>query len=430
MARFLYNVGILIYELLIFKASVFSSKARKLINGRRQSFRTIAANIGPSDRVIWFHAASLGEFEQGRPVIEAIRKSHPEFKILLTFYSPSGYEVRKNYAGADAICYLPTDHSWNARKLLSLAHPEMAIFIKYEFWPNFLTVLHANNIPVYCVSAIFRPKQLFFHPWGGFYSDILRKFRHIFVQDEDSIQLLRSIGIENTSISGDTRFDRVTSITANPGTFPEIEQFIGGQQTVVAGSSWPADEELIVPILKETDYKAIIAPHEITGTHLSSLASLCGKGNYVFYSELITKESFTSSAGHIRMDVNDVNNPNSREKSQNAQFLIIDSIGILSSLYQYGDFAYIGGGFGVGIHNILEAASYGKAVVFGPNYQNFKEARDLERLGAAFPVNTPDSFRATIMNIARNPGTGLTAGKYTKENTGATQKIVNRIFKN
>jgi len=354
---------------------------------------------------IWFHAASLGEFEQARPMIEAIRKQHTGYKILLTFFSPSGYEVRKNYDGADVICYLPFDTPFKVRKFITLANPSIAIFIKYEFWLNYLIELKKRNIKTYIVSAVFRPNQLFFKWYGHWYRKALLCYEHLFVQDEASKKLLASYGIKNVEVCGDTRFDRVLEIQKSARLLPEVESFAKGKQHIlIAGSTWPQDEEIIIPYFNShPEIKLIIAPHEIHREHLLYIQSLLNRPAIRL-----------SEATDDMLSTHDC--------------LIIDSFGLLSSIYRYGWVAYIGGGFGRGIHNTLEAAVYGTPVIFGPNYQKFKEASGLLSHGGGFSINNISTFEKRMNTFLSNPSShhkaGIAAGDYVHKNLGATKKIL------
>ena len=368
--------------------------------------------IDRNAKYIWFHASSLGEFEQGRPLIEKIKAEHPEYKILLTFFSPSGYEVRKNYGGADVVCYLPFDTPYRVKKFLDLSKPVMAIFIKYEFWDNYLSELKRRNIPVYIVSAIFRKEQLFFKWYGGMYRKVLSYFTHIFVQDDASRELLSKYGVTNVSVFGDTRFDRVQDVYKNTKQIPMVELFVNNnrsdnQLTMVAGSSWQQDEEVYLNYFNEhPELKLIIAPHEIHKDHLMHIESMLKRPS-IRLSEATEKDIKGKSC------------------------LIVDSFGLLSSIYRYGDLAYIGGGFGAGIHNVLEAAVYGIPVIFGPKYQKFKEARDLLQVGGAFSITDEKTFESKMEELSTYrdllEAAGTAAGDFVKSNIGATNRIIASI---
>lgn len=399
----IYNIGIYFYKLGIWIFSLFNEKALKLLEGQNQAFDVLEEQINPTAKYVWFHAASLGEFEQGRPVIEKLKLEQPETKILLTFFSPSGYEVRKNYAGADIVCYLPLDTPRNAKRFVKLVNPSKVVFIKYEFWPNYLLALNDAKVPVYSISAIFRPQQVFFKWYGKWYLDLLNTFNHIFVQDAFSLQLLEKNGIKNATVAGDTRFDRVYDLYQQAKQLPLIEEFCKGKQVLVAGSSWGKDEELLVQYLNlHPDIKLILVPHEIHQAHISEISKLLN-GNFVRYS--------------------DANSQNL--KSTNC--LVVDVIGILSSIYRYANVAYIGGGFGVGIHNTLEAAVYGVPVVFGPNYQKFREARYLIAIGGAFSIPNYIILEAQLDMLFKSTEAGKKAGEYVENNTGATDLIMKML---
>lgn len=400
----IYNIALQLYFLIIRTASLFNKKARLWIEGRRNK------NYARYERSIWFHFASLGEFEQGRPVLEKMRGQHPEKKIVITFFSPSGYEIRKNTPLADAVYYLPLDTTANARRFIDAIDPEIAVFTKYEYWYHFFNELHRRQISLYIISGIFRPKQLFFKWYGSLHRRILGFVTHFFVQDEQSVQLLQTIGISNVTISGDTRFDRVWANAQQPKQLPLIEQFINGHKTFIAGSTWPEDEKLLasLPALYP-DWKFIIAPHEIGEEKINRLLALLPEGSAIRHSE-ITKH---------------------QPQTTDYQLLIIDNIGMLSSLYQYGLIAYIGGGFGVGIHNTLEAAAFGLPVIFGPNYSRFKEAKDLVRLECGFSIKDETELRSTVKFLVEGDGRYQTISKrikdYVRQNTGATDAIMNHI---
>jgi len=409
--RVLYLTGIQFYTFLIRIASVFNTKAGLWLKGRKDIFTKIRSSIEKDTPLVWFHASSLGEFEQGRPVMEFIREKYPELKILLTFYSPSGYEIRKNYSGADYIFYLPVDSPANARKFLDLINPVAVYFIKYEFWYFYLRELNRREVPVYLISAIFRPGQVFFKWYGSWYRKVLEFFNHLFVQTLASGELLKKIGIENVTIAGDTRFDRVFAIAGTAKSLPEIEPFIGGQSIIVAGSTWPPDEKLLAGWINnaQDEVKMIIAPHEVH------------EENIIRLEEMFECETVRYSQA-------------SPEKLAAAKVLIIDNIGMLSSLYKYGNIAYIGGGFGKGIHNILEPATFGMPVIFGPNYQKFREAVELIDLRGGFSISTYAELKELLDSFMINKSVLAVASKiskeYVKSNVGATNVIVNSTINN
>ncbi len=410
----MYSIVIHLYAFTVALISPFHKKARMMRLGQWKTNSILRDKIDKKAKYIWFHASSLGEFEQGRPMIEKIKKQYPEYKVLLTFFSPSGYEVRKNYNGADVICYLPFDTPYRVNKFLNLANPAIAVFIKYEFWSNYLHELKRRQIPVYIISSIFRPDQIFFKWYGKKYRDVLRCFTHLFVQDERSKDLLKELAIENVSVCGDTRFDRVLDVRNQAREIPLVEQFVKSSvdkpiQTLVAGSSWPQDEEILIPYFNEhTDLKLIIAPHEIHHEHLLYIESLLKRPS-------------------VRLS-DTLHDPNLLEGKD---CLIVDSFGLLSSIYRYGDIAYIGGGFGAGIHNTLEAAVYGIPVLFGPKYHKFKEARDLIQVGGAFSITSADELRVKLDELITYPellqAAGDAAGNFVKDNIGVTDKILSVI---
>ena len=401
----LYNTGIRLYWLYILAGSLFSRKARLWIRGRRGLFRHIAHEMPGEGDATWFHCSSLGEFEQGRPVMEELRRRDPRARIVLTFFSPSGYEVRRNYAGADHVFYLPLDTPGNAARFIGMVRPRCAYFVKYEYWYHFIDRLSEKRVPVYLISAVFRESQVFFRKSGGLFREILRKFDHIFVQDQASYELLRSAGVIGASISGDTRFDRVSAISGADDEIIGLREFCGGLPVLVAGSTWPEDEAILVRFIRETDLhmKFIIAPHEISASRIDRIERSTGKNCRRFSG----------------MDP---------ETISGADVLLVDVMGRLASIYRYGTLAYIGGGFGKGIHNILEAAAYGMPVLFGPNYGKFREAVELTGLGAAFSVSDYPSFQRTTEKLLSDKISlsqcSLKARKYVEENTGATKKIL------
>ena len=390
-------------------ASLFNKKVKKMWAGERKAVKVLKEKVDPEARYIWFHAASLGEFEQGRPLIEHLRETHPEYKILLTFFSPSGYEVRKNYEGADIICYLPLDTIRNARRFLRAVKPVMAFFIKYEFWYNYLHILQHRGVPTYSVSSIFRPDQIFFQWYGRQYGRVLKCFTHFFVQNMESKALLAKLGITDVDVVGDTRFDRVLQIKEASKQLPIVEQFTAHAQKVfVAGSSWLPDEEIFIKYFDiHKDWKLIIAPHVISDEHLSQIFELLKGRRVVRYTEA------------------------TEENVKDAEVLIIDCFGLLSSIYHYGTVSYVGGGFGVGIHNVLEAAVWDIPVVFGPNNKHFQEAQGLMLVQGGFEINDYQSFRDLIMRFETDASflqnAGENAGAFVKSRAGATAKVMENV---
>ena len=390
-------------------ANLFNKKVKKMWAGERQAVKVLKEKVDPEARYIWFHAASLGEFEQGRPLIEHLRETHPEYKILLTFFSPSGYEVRKNYEGADIICYLPLDTIRNARRFLRAVKPVMAFFIKYEFWYNYLHILQHRGVPTYSVSSIFRPDQIFFQWYGRQYGRVLKCFTHFFVQNMESKALLAKLGITDVDVVGDTRFDRVLQIKEASKQLPIVEQFTAHAQKVfVAGSSWLPDEEIFIKYFDiHKDWKLIIAPHVISDEHLSQIFELLKGRRVVRYTEA------------------------TEENVKDAEVLIIDCFGLLSSIYHYGTVSYVGGGFGVGIHNVLEAAVWDIPVVFGPNNKHFQEAQGLMLVQGGFEINDYQSFRDLMMRFETDASflqnAGENAGAFVKSRAGATAKVMENV---
>ncbi len=406
--KLIYNFGIYCYKQLVALAGMRNAKARKLTQGQKGIFDYLSQHADPQGGYLWIHASSLGEFEQGRPLIEAIRKARPDTRILLTFFSPSGYEVRKNYPGADLVCYLPFDLPGNVKRFLDLTRPTQAIFIKYEFWANYLNELKRRNIPTYSISAIFRPNQVFFRFYGGYFRRILRNFTHLYIQNEQSRQLLAGIGITNVSVVGDTRFDRVSDIRLSAKELPVVEAFAQGKKVLVVGSSWPKDEEFILDYFNHRDdIKLIIAPHEIHESHLLFIESRL-KHPTLRYTQATEATAATCDC------------------------LIIDCFGLLSSIYRYGTLAYVGGGFGAGIHNIAEAAVYNLPVIFGPNHRRFKEAHELIACGGGFAIDSGEAFRSTADRLLSDPDALATAsynaGHYIASHTGATRLILKDLF--
>lgn len=403
-----YSLALYLYVLAIILVSPFHKKARLIVKGQWQTFRILKKKIRDDEKYVWFHAASLGEFEQGRPLMERLRREHPEYKILLTFFSPSGYEVRKNYEGADVICYLPFDTPGNVMSFLRLAHPCMAFFIKYEFWNNYLHACHFKNIPVYSVSSIFRENQVFFRWYGKAYGHVLKCITHFFVQNEFSRELLLRKGFSNVTVVGDTRFDRVLDIAKQAKELPIVEQFKQGSRLMVAGSSWGPDEDLIIPYFNEhPELKLIIAPHVIKESHLKEIEGKLQRPS-IRYTQ-VSEENITK-----------------------ADCLIIDCFGLLSSIYRYGEIAYVGGGFGVGIHNVPEAAVYGVPVMFGPKNRKFREAQALLQLGGSFEIIDEASFRETLDRLLTDEdflkARGRLAGEYISGNSGASDLIYTFVF--
>ncbi len=412
----LYSAGISAYRMGVKVVSSRNEKAKKLDEGQKEIWRRLDASISPGDRYIWVHAASLGEFEQGRPLIEKIKSRHPELKVLLTFFSPSGYEVRKDYKGADCVCYLPFDTPRRVRRFLYKVNPEVAIFVKYEFWRNYLHELWRRQIPTYLISAVFRPDQFFFKKRSAWYGHWLKWYTRIFVQDKRSLELLSKIGVRNVDVTGDTRFDRVTDILNARKVIPELDSFVGRKgdagrapMVMMFGSSWPADEAVYGEWLRgRKEVKAIIAPHEFDASRLETLKALIS-GEVVLMSEL-------------------KDNPRAAEGKR---VLVMDCFGLLSSAYAYADAAYIGGGFGVSIHNINEAAVYGIPVMFGPENSKFIEAQELKTLGGGIEVVSAESFTRNadrlLYDKAEREKRGRWAGEYIQEKIGSTDKILSKI---
>lgn len=407
----MYELFIILYNIGVWVASFFSKKVRAMWKGEHRTFRVLREKIDPNAMYIWFHAASLGEFEQGRPIMEAIRREHPGYKILLTFFSPSGYEVRKNYDGADVVVYLPIDTKRNVRRFLRLTNPVMAFFIKYEFWSNYLHMLKERHVPTFSVSSIFRPNQIFFRAYGKGYGKVLDCFTHFFVQNEESRDLLKSIGIDCVSVTGDTRFDRVLQIRDAGKSLPIVENFVGGTaeerpHVFIAGSSWPPDEDIFIRYFNEhRDWKLIIAPHVIGDDHMKQILGKLERKT-VRYTEATT------------------------ENVVGAECLIIDCFGLLSSIYRYADVTYVGGGFGVGIHNVLEAAVWGKPVIFGPNNKNFQEAQGLLKAGGGFEITSYDDFVGVMRKLADDKALEQSrerAGGFVESLAGATRQIMKEV---
>ncbi len=418
----LYNAGITLYRGAVKIAALRNHKAATMLAGQRTAIddiltaRTTLAHDGFD---VWFHAASLGEFEQARPLIEKLKHDRPDITICLSFFSPSGYEVRKNYPLVDCVVYLPFDTPRRARQFVDAIAPHMAIFVKYEFWGNILEQLYRRHVPTYLISAIFRPTQIFFKPYGRIFRDILQNFTHIYVQDDDSQQLLAQIGVTDVTVAGDTRFDRVTAVKNTAIDIPALARWTAHSPlTLIVGSSWQEDEKRYTPwINQHPDLKAIIAPHEFDDRRLHDLRSTF-QANTALWSEI----------KNLNIIPDDIH------------IIIIDTFGLLSSLYRYADIAIVGGGFGAGIHNINEAAVYGIPVIFGPRHQKFREATQLIKCGAAFQYTTADDLDKTLQKLALNPmgalsanndaraAAGKAASQYITINTGATNKILSDIL--
>jgi 3-deoxy-D-manno-octulosonic-acid transferase len=424
----MYNVIIYLYLLGVAIASLFNEKVRKMWRGEREAIRILREKMDPNAKYVWFHAASLGEFEQGRPLIEQLRRDHPEYKILLTFFSPSGYEVRKNYEGADIICYLPLDTITNARRFLRTIRPVMAFFIKYEFWYNYLHILRHRGIPVYSISSIFRPEQVFFKWYGRQYAHVLKCFTRFYVQNDESRELLGKIGIQNVTVVGDTRFDRVLQIKAAAKQLPIVEKFTSsltpnpsprgeGNKVFVAGSSWLPDEEIFIPWFKDNqDWKLIIAPHVIAEDDLQQIEKLLQDAGY-------TSHRYTALSAQ--------GTPLASWRGAGGEALIIDCFGLLSSIYHYATVTYVGGGFGVGIHNVLEAAVWNVPVVIGPNNDRFQEAQELMADGGCFEITNYEDFDRLMERFTADADflteAGNKAAAYVEKKAGATTKILSDV---
>ena len=411
---FLYNVLLLFVLQIVKLLALFSPKIKLFVDGRKTVFLTLASKINPKDKTIWFHAASLGEFEQGLPVMEKIKEQFPNYKIVVTFFSPSGYEVRKNNTIADVTVYLPLDTKFNAQQFLKLVHPDLVFFIKYEFWPNYLNELKKLNIKTYLISGIFRENQAFFKWYGGFYRNALKTFDYFFVQNESSKKLLLSLDFKNVKISGDTRFDRVASILERDNSLDYIEQFKNNTTTIVIGSSWPKDESLLVNYINQTNenVKFIIAPHNIKAEQIQELKNSISKKTLLFSDYNLEKRLITS------LEEYDV--------------FIIDTIGILTKIYSYADIAYVGGGFGnPGIHNILEPATFGIPIIVGPNFSHFAEAVALVHQEGCVSISNQNELNDAFSNLISNEDIrhekGHICSTFVQMNKGATKIILNSI---
>jgi 3-deoxy-D-manno-octulosonic-acid transferase len=408
--HFLYNLTLQFAQFLLKIVALFSPKIKLFVEGRKNVFSTLEQKIKPTDKTIWFHAASLGEYEQGLPVIEEIKLNYPDHKIVVTFFSPSGYEVRKNNTVADVTIYLPLDTPKNAKQFLELVHPDLVFFIKYEFWINYLDHLKKQNIPTYLISGIFREKQLFFKWYGGFYQKALNTFTHFFVQNESSKKLITQLGKTNVTVSGDTRFDRVVAILEKDNTLDFISEFKNDSITLVIGSSWPKDETLLIEYINSCalDIKFIIAPHNIKTEQIENLKNSITK-KVVLFTE--------------------------KENKDLSQFnvFIIDTIGILTKIYSYADIAYVGGGFGnPGVHNILEPATFGVPIIIGPNYSHFEEATSLVHLGGCISITNQQELEQALSSLIRNNETrhnkGQICNAFVQKNKGATNSIMTKII--
>lgn len=403
--RLLYSIGIFLYGLLLRILAPFHAKARLMVTGRKDWYSRMKQSVDSSQKHIWFHFASLGEFEQGRPVLEAVKNNYLDHKIIVTFYSPSGYEIRKNTNLADHVFYLPYDTAQNARLFLELINPSFAVFTKYEYWYYYFEGLHSKSIPLFLVSAIFRPEQIFFQAYGSFFLKILGFVTYFFVQNEESVRLLKEYGIRNAGLAGDTRFDRVIDLPKIRKDIPLIADFVGAAPVLVAGSTWPEDEKLLKELFQRfQEYKLILAPHEIDEGHIVSILNLWPAA--LRFSKM--KEYDTATLTE-------------------AKVLIIDNIGLLSSLYGYGQVAYIGGGFGVGIHNTLEAATYGMPVLFGPNFEKFQEAKDLIEQGGGFSFSNGEGLAAVFEQLqdqSKRVEAAKSARQYVQQKAGATPIIM------
>lgn len=405
----MYSFAIYLFMLCVNVVSLFNHKVRLMVQGHRKTYKILREHIDRDCKYIWFHASSLGEFEQGRPLIEKIRAAYPQYKILLTFFSPSGYEVRKDYKGADVVCYLPFDTALNARKFIRLARPCMAFFIKYEFWQNYLTALHRQGIPVFSVSSLFRPNQIFFKKVP--YANVLKCFTCLFVQNDSSRELLMSHGIQDVMVVGDTRFDRVIAVCQNAKALPIANAFVGdkavGSTVVVAGSTWPPDEDILIDYFnRHPEERLILAPHVVSEAHLQE----------------IEKKLQRPSLRYTQAK---------EESAAKASCLIIDCYGILSSVYRYGQIAYVGGGFGVGIHNVPEAAVYGIPVIIGPKNGNFREVQHLLEEGGCFEISSAEDYNTIRAHFADDSHflheSGRKAGDYIVKHAGAVDKVFNAV---
>lgn len=414
MIPFLYTLGIRIYAFLLYMVAPFHPKAKLWVRGRKGVFESLEEALqGNRQPVVWMHVSSLGEFEQGRPLIEKIKEKYPQYKILLTFFSPSGYEIRKNYPLADVVAYLPIDTQRNAKRFFDVVQPAKVFFVKYDFWYHYLNEGHRQKVPTYLISALFRKEQLFFKPYGGFYRKILHFFERIFVQDENSERLLQTIGYNQVTISGDTRVDRVAALAEKVEQVSGIAEFKGEELLLVAGSTWQPDEDLLVKLLQSSNmsFKMILAPHEVNDAHLKGIEKQLKKGgvSHIRYSKLLKREDFSS-----------------------ARVLIVDCIGLLSALYRYGDVAYIGGGFGAGIHNTLEPAAFGLPIIFGEKYQKFNEAVSLVAKNGAFCINNYQELEIIMKKLFSDSDFRESSGNVSKtfvdRQRGAVDTVLSYCF--
>lgn len=403
--RLLYNLGIWLYGVILRIISPFNPKAKLWVDGRKDILSRINQTVEKGQKYIWFHFASLGEFEQGRAVLEQIKKRYPQEKIIITFFSPSGYEIRKNTNLADHVFYLPEDTAKNAKVFIDIIQPKFVVFTKYEYWYHYFNELNKRHIRLLMISAIFREEQIFFQSYGGFFRSILRNVTYFFAQNMDSVHMLKWINITNAGLAGDTRFDRVVELATQHKAIPQVEKFCSDYKTVVAGSTWNPDEELLKQLsIDNPQWKFILAPHEIHQAHIQDIVKLFG--DPILFSQFDTY---------------------SEDVIHNAQILLIDNIGMLSSLYYYADISYIGGGFGVGIHNTLEAATYGKPVIFGPKYEKFQEAIDLITLMGGFSISNYEELKQVFVSLLHESflkESGDAAKKYVQQRAGATQIIM------
>ena len=406
--RSIYSVLIFVSWLVLKIIAALNPKIKLFVSGRKKTLPQLKANILASDKVVWMHVASLGEFEQGLPILESIKRTYPDYEIVLSFFSPSGFEVKKNTKAADQVVYLPMDTMGNARRFMDIVHPSLAIFVKYEIWPNYLSELNKRKIPTLLVSAIFSKRQVFFKPYGGFMRNALKSFSHFFVQDETSKKLLNSIGFENVTVSGDTRFDRVSKILEQNNELPFMNNFKGESICLVSGSTWPEDEKILIDYINsvKSSVKFVIAPHEIKPTHIEGIIDALNKKT-VCYS---------------KMDDSNL---------EDFEVLVIDTIGLLTKVYSYANIAYVGGAFATGLHNTLEPAVYGIPVIVGPNYKGFKEAEDLVAKKGILSISGPEEFDAQmnlfITNETERKKTGKINSDYVQSNRGATTLILQQI---